>query len=83
MSLWKLAKRSLGFYWRTNLGVLLAVMVSAVVLTGALVIGDSVRYSLKMMVKARLGETKLALVPQKRFFRAELADDLQKSLIQS
>jgi len=80
MSLWKLAKRSLGFYWRTNLGVLLAVMVSAVVLTGALVIGDSVRYSLKMMVKARLGETKLALVPQKRFFRAELADDLSKEL---
>jgi len=80
MSLWKLAKRSLGFYWRTNLGVLLAVMVSAVVLTGALVIGDSVRYSLKMMVKARLGETKLALVPQKRFFRAELADDLVKEL---
>ncbi len=80
MSLWKLAKRSLGFYWRTNLGVLLAVMVSAVVLTGALVIGDSVRYSLKMMVKTRLGKTKLALVPQKRFFRAELGDDLAKEL---
>jgi len=80
MSLWKLAKRSLGFYWRTNFGVLLAVMVSAVVLTGALVIGDSVRYSLKMMVKARLGKTQLALIPQNRFFRAELADDLAKEL---
>jgi len=80
MSLWKLAKRSLGFYWRTNLGVLLAVMVSAVVLTGALVIGDSVRYSLKMMVKARLGATHLALVPQNRFFRAELADELSAEL---
>ncbi len=80
MSLWKLAKRSLGFYWRTNLGVLLAVMVSAVVLTGALVIGDSVHYSLKMMVKARLGATQLALVPQNRFFRAELADELAAEL---
>ncbi len=80
MSLWKLAKRSLGFYWRTNLGVLMAVMVSAVVLTGALVIGDSVRYSLKMMVKARLGATRLALVPQNRFFRAELADELAAEL---
>jgi len=80
MSLWKLAKRSLGFYWRTNLGVLLAVMVSAVVLTGALVIGDSVRYSLKMMVKARLGATQLALVPKNRFFRAELADELAAEL---
>ena len=80
MSLWNLAKRSLSFYWRTNLGVLLAVMVSAVVLTGALVIGDSVRYSLKSMVKARLGETQLALIPNNRFFRAELANDLAKEL---
>ena len=80
MSLWKLAKRSLSFYWRTNLGVLLAVMVSAIVLTGALVIGDSVRYSLKMMVKARLGKTQLALVPQNRFFRAKLADELASEL---
>ncbi len=80
MSLWKLAKRSLSFYWRTNLGVLLAVMVSAVVLTGALVIGDSVRYSLKMIVKARLGKTQLALVPQNRFFRVELADELASEL---
>ncbi|MBW7992154.1 MAG: ABC transporter permease [Planctomycetes bacterium] len=80
MSLWNLAKRSLSFYWRTNLGVLLAVMVSAIVLTGALVIGDSVRYSLKSMVEARLGETQLALIPNNRFFRAELANDLAKEL---
>ncbi|MDT8301864.1 MAG: ABC transporter permease [Sedimentisphaerales bacterium] len=80
MSLWNLAKRSLSFYWRTNLGVLLAVMVSAMVLTGALVIGDSVRYSLKSMVEARLGGTQLALIPNKRFFRAELANDIAKEL---
>jgi ABC-type antimicrobial peptide transport system permease subunit len=80
MSLWNLAKRSLSFYWRTNLGVLLAVMVSAIVLTGALIIGDSVRYSLKSMVKARLGETQLALIPNNRFFRVELADELAKEL---
>ncbi len=80
MSLWKLAKRSLSFYWRTNLGVLLAVMVSAIVLTGALVIGDSVRYSLKLMVEARLGATNLALIPKNRFFRAELAEEIAKEL---
>ncbi len=80
MSLWNLAKRSLIFYWRTNLGVLLAVMVSAIVLTGALVIGDSVRYSLKSMVRARLGETQLALIPYNRFFRSELANELAKEL---
>ncbi|MGB2861799.1 MAG: hypothetical protein WBC05_00610 [Sedimentisphaerales bacterium] len=40
MSLWRLAKQSLGFYWRTNLGVLLTVVVSTAILTGALVVGD-------------------------------------------
>jgi len=80
MSLFKLAKRSLVFYWRTNLGVLLAIMVSAAVLTGALVVGDSVRYSLRAMVNARLGKTQLALIPQNRFFSDGLADKLSKKL---
>jgi len=80
MSLWKLAKRSLGFYWRTNLGVLLTVVVSTAILTGALVVGDSVRYSLRMIVKARLGKTQLALVPQNRFFTADLANELADEL---
>jgi putative ABC transport system permease protein len=80
MSLWKLVKNNLVFYWRTNLGVLLAVVVSAAILTGALVVGDSVSYSLQRMVKARLGKTTLALVPQNRFFRAELANELVAKL---
>ncbi len=80
MSFWALAKRSLVFYWRTNVGVLLAVAVSTAVLTGALVVGDSVRHSLMMMVRARLGTTQLALVSQNRFFRAQLADDLTVEL---
>jgi len=57
MNLFKLAQRSLVFYWRTNLGVLLSVVVSTSVLTGALFVGDSVRHSLLMMVDARLGNT--------------------------
>jgi len=80
MTLWILIKRSLGFYWRTNLGVLLAVAVSTAVLTGALVVGDSVRYSLMKMVDARLGATQLALVSQNRFFQADLADELSDEL---
>lgn len=80
MSLWRLAKDSLVFYWRTNLGVLLTVAVSTAILTGALVVGDSVRHSLALMVSARLGATELAAVSQDRFFRAELADELTKEL---
>ena len=80
MSLWRLAKQSLGFYWRTNLGVLLTVVVSTAILTGALVVGDSVRHSLRMMVQARLGKTQLALVPQNRFFTSGLANELAEEL---
>jgi len=80
MNLWGLVKRSLVFYWRTNLGVLLAVVVSTAVLTGALVVGDSVRYSLMRMVDIRLGATELALISQNRFFTAELADELSVEL---
>lgn len=80
MSLFKLARRSLAFYWRTNIGVLLSVVVSTSVLTGALIVGDSVRESLMMMVNARLGKTEFALVPQQRFFRAALSDELASEL---
>ena len=80
MTLLGLVKRSLRFYWRTNLAVCLAAIVSTAVLTGALVVGDSVRYSLKMMVTARLGRAQLALDAQNRFFRARLANELAAEL---
>ncbi len=80
MGLLQLVKRTVFFYWRTNLGVLLTVVVSAAVLTGALAIGDSIHHSLIMMVKARLGDVDHALVARGRFFREALADDLSSSL---
>lgn len=80
MTLWKLVKRSLGFYWRTNLGVLLATMVGAAIFVGALAVGDCVRYSLKLMVNARLGKTQFALVLNDRFIRAQLANELAAEL---
>ena len=72
--------RSLRFYWRTNLGVLLGVTVAGAILTGALVVGDSVRASLRQAALARLGSTQLALSSPDRFFRAALADEMQPDL---
>jgi putative ABC transport system permease protein len=80
MSLWRLVARSICFYWRTNLAVLLAVVVATGVLTGALAVGDSVRYTLEKTLEARLGEVEFAVLPQGRFFRAALADDLEQQL---
>ena len=80
MTLLKLVRKSLSFYWRTNLAVLAAVIVSVAVLAGALVVGDSIDKTLKMMVKARLGGTQLALATQERFFTKELANRLAYQL---
>jgi len=80
MNYWKLIKRSLSFYRKTNLWVVLGTMMSTAILVGALIIGDSVRYSLQQIVFKRLGKTEFALTSGDRFFRTQLADELSKSL---
>src|SRR5947207_8166248 len=75
--------RSLRFHARAHLGALLGAAVGSAVLIGALVVGDSVRGSLREMALARLGKVHLALVANDRFFRAELATDLaHKGLVE-
>src|SRR5438034_8409418 len=77
---WTLVTRSLRFYWRAHLGVLLGATVGTAILVGALAVGDSVRHSLRSLALARLGGIHLALSGQNRFFRAALADDLASEL---
>ena len=74
MSALKLILRSAAFYWRTNLGVAAATAVATAVLVGALVVGDSVRYSLRQMALRRLGNVRWALTSGDRFFRARSVD---------
>ena len=80
MTIGTLIIRSLRFYWRTHLGVLLGVIVTCAILTGALAVGDSVRHSLERLALARLGSTALALTSPDKFFRAQLADELAGDL---
>jgi len=68
--------RSLTYHWRVNLAVLLGAAVGAAVLTGALVVGDSVRGSLRDLTLDRLGRIDTALAAN-RFFREALASDLE------
>ena len=75
-----LIRRSLLFYWRTHLGVLAGVMLSSAILTGALVVGDSVRFTLGQLALARLGHVTQALTSPEHFFRAKLADDLAAAI---
>jgi hypothetical protein len=73
-----LVRRGLGHYWRTNLAVIAGVATAVAVLSGALLVGDSVRGSLRDLVLVRLGETD-RLVVSTSFFREALADDLKQS----
>lgn len=73
MSRWLLIRRSLRHYWRTNLAVLLGVVAATAVIGGALLVGDSVRDSLRQMSLDRLGSVDHALVAP-RFFRQQLGD---------
>lgn len=66
---------SLRHYWPTHLMVLVGVAVAAAVLAGALLVGHSVRASLKELALARLGETDL-VVTAPTFAREALADEL-------
>jgi putative ABC transport system permease protein len=71
----QLIKRSLSYYWQTNLVVVLGVAIAVSVLAGALLIGESVRGSLRDLSSRRLGKTD-DVISSASFFREELAGDL-------
>src|SRR5215210_5980736 len=70
-----LTKATLRYYAATNLLVILGVAVAVAVLGGALLVGASVRESLKQIALGRLGATD-TIVTSPTFFRAALADDI-------
>src|SRR5687768_3143090 len=71
----RLLQRGLAYYWQTNLVVVLGVATAVAVLAGALLIGASVRGSLKDLVSQRLGNTD-HIVVSTGFFREQLAAEL-------
>src|SRR6478672_7204285 len=71
-----LVGHSLRHYWRTNLAVVLGVATAVAVLAGALLVGDSVRGSLRDLIAQRLGRTN-QIVVSSGFLREALADDLR------
>ncbi len=72
--------RSFVHYLRYNLTVTAGVAISTAVLTGALIIGDSVRHSLEKTAFYRLGKTSFALTAGDRYFTTGFADKLQYDL---
>ena len=75
MNTGKLLKRNIIYYRYTHVWVILGVMISTAILVGALLIGDSVRYSLKRIVSNRLGNTEYAIVSRENLMRCSIADE--------
>ncbi|HEV7902507.1 MAG TPA: ABC transporter permease [Pyrinomonadaceae bacterium] len=70
-----LLRRNLVYYWRTNAAVVCGVAIAVAVLAGALLVGDSVRASLRELVLGRLGRTAY-VVSAANFFREDLVAEL-------
>ena len=75
-----LIRQSVRFYWRTHLGVVAGAAIGAMVLIGALMVGDSVKATLVSLAEYRIGKVEVSLFSQDRFFRSRLAGDLQSKL---
>lgn len=80
MSLFKYILRSLVHYRRQHFALLLGTIITAAVLTGALIVGDSIKHSLFRMVDARLGKTQVAVIGGARFLDNQLSQKLSHSL---
>ncbi len=72
-----LVRRSLTYHWRTHAAVILGVAVAVTVLSGALLVGDSVRGSLRALVLGRIGRADLVVTSSGGFFRDALADEIK------
>jgi ABC-type antimicrobial peptide transport system permease subunit len=73
---WQLIQRSLLHHWRSNLAIAMGVAAATAVLSGALMVGDSMRGSLRGLTLDRLAGIDQLIVSE-GFFREALADDLQ------
>jgi len=71
----RLILRSLAYYWRTNFAVIAGFATAVAVLSGALLVGQSVRDSLRNLLFQRIGATEY-IVSAYHFFREDLAGEL-------
>jgi len=80
MTSWTLIWRGLRYHARAHFGVVLGAAIGTAALTGALLVGDSVRETLHRRALERLGPFEYALAPSDRFFEASLAKRLASGL---
>lgn len=77
MTLLKLSFSGLWYHRRSYFGVLLGITLCSMVLTGSLLVGDSLTGTLRDQASHRLGRARCAVSGGERFFRSALAERLQ------
>lgn len=78
MSLTKYILRTIRHYLKLNFTIVLGIALSTAILVGALIIGDSVRYSLQQITVQRLGKTSQVITAGERLFGRQLATELSE-----
>ncbi len=78
MNRWQIATKSLFFFRRNNLAIALGVAAATAVLTGALIVGDSMRHSLRELTLERLGKID-EMILSDGFFDQSLAETLSQT----
>ncbi|MBL7968652.1 MAG: ABC transporter permease [Prolixibacteraceae bacterium] len=76
MSLTKYILRTIRHYLKLNFTIVLGIALSTAILVGALIIGDSVRYSLQQITVQRLGKTSQVITAGERLFGQQLAEKM-------
>ena len=80
MTILRLIRNNLIFYFRKNILLAAGIAISGAVLTGALLVGDSVEYSLNRIVALRLGKITHVIQAGDRYFTTQLADRMREDL---
>ena len=75
--------RGLAYHWRSHAGAVVGAALAAAMLTGALLVGDSVDYSLRRYALARLGDIRVAVEARGGSFSSELATVVDEKLAEN
>ena len=76
----RLAIDGLRHYWRLSLCLFLGVFTGSAILTGSLLVGDSVKQTLLNNSELRIGAVKQAVITGERFITQKLTDQIAASL---
>lgn len=76
MTIFRMALEGIRYHWRAHFGAGIGAALCAMVLTGSLLVGDSLKGTLNAQAQARVGRVESALVGGEHFFRGALAGEI-------